>query len=215
MHWSGREFLSSLQRSISLLAVCCWAATFQFGPTLLGLSDSAAAMSLAVSSLLSPLAAALSSFWAASLSEGSDRKAWRSFGAGCSLYFFGNLCYVYYGLSEVVAAFPTWPELSYFLMAICFTVGMFQYGAAKHLISRIQVYNFALILLAAAVSASFLLHQSLATSRLQLLGTTFAFFYPVLWFSVAGFGRRTRFGAGAPGARFRTRSADRSGIGMI
>ncbi len=73
-------------------------------------------------------------------------------------------------------------------MAVFFTVGIFQFGAGAQLITRIQIYNFALILASVAMSAAFLLHVSIAGSRLNALATTFAVVYPVLWFSVASFG---------------------------
>jgi hypothetical protein len=120
-------------------------AVFQFGPGLLGLDQFGQQLGLIIPGLVSPLAAALTCYLAGGVSEGADRKAWRNFGTGSLLYFFGNACYVYFSLSEIDAPFPTLPELSFFLMAVFFTIGMFQYGAAKHLITRIQTYNFGLI----------------------------------------------------------------------
>jgi diguanylate cyclase (GGDEF)-like protein/PAS domain S-box-containing protein len=180
--------LTSTGRTIAFFLICAWVGLVQFGARYLGLDDAARTAWLAIPGVVAPLAAAIACFWAAALSEGTDRKAWRNFGVGGSLYFFGNACYVYFALSGIDVPFPTLPELSFFLMAVFFTVGMFQYGAAKHLVSRIQVYNFGLISSSVLLSASFLLQPNVASSQLTLLGTVFALTYPVLWFSVACFG---------------------------
>jgi hypothetical protein len=168
--------------------VVAWVAIFQFGPSLIGLDDAGRGLIRNIPALVSPLVAALTCYLAAAVSQGSDRKAWRNFGIGSSLYLFGNACYLYYGLYEIDAPFPTLPELSFFLMGVFFTVGMFQYGAGKHLVTRIQTYNFGIIFSAVALSGFFLLHANIMSSRLTMLGTGFAFTYPVLWFSVVGFG---------------------------
>ena len=180
--------MNASQRSIALIIVGSWVAVFQFGPGLLPLDQFGQELFLTIPGLLSPLAAALTCYLAAVVSEGGDRKAWRNFGIGSSLYFFGNACYLYYGLYEIDAPFPTLPEFSFLLMAVFITFGMFQYGAAKQLITRIQNYNFGLIFSGVAISGFFLLHANIMSSRLTMLGTGFAFTYPVLWFSVAGLG---------------------------
>lgn len=180
--------MKSIHRLIVFAAVCAWVGVFQFGPGILGVDEAGMMIWITIPGLVSPFVAALACYCAAAISWETDRKAWRSFGFGCTFYFLGNLCYLYYGLYEIDAPFPTLPELSYFILALFFTIGMFQYGAARHLISRIQIYNFGLILCAACLSSAYLLHASIEASRLGMLGTIFAFVYPVLWFSVAGFG---------------------------
>ena len=180
--------MSSFHRVFAGLVVAGWVVLFQFGADLLALEGLARSMWLSVPALGGPLAASIACTLAAWLSEGSDRRAWRNFAVGGALYVIGNLFYLYYGLNGIETVFPTLPELCFLLMALFFTAGMFEYGAAKHLISRIQLYNFGLIFCAIAISGSFLLHGYIASSKLTLLGTVFAFVYPVLWFSVAAFG---------------------------
>ena len=51
-----------------------------------------------------------------------------------------------------------------------------------------QVYNFALIYCAVALSAIFVLNHSIANSVMAPFATIVAFLYPALWFAVATFG---------------------------
>ena len=92
--------MSSFHRVFAGLVVAGWVVLFQFGADLLALEGLARSMWLAVPALGVPLAASLACALAAWLSEGSDRRAWRNFAVGGALYFFGNLCYLYYGLNE-------------------------------------------------------------------------------------------------------------------
>ena len=125
-------------RLIGWLILCCGVATFRFGPGILGLEDAGRQAWLAVPGVILPLVAALACYRAAKLSFAGDRKAWRNFSVASALYLLGNLCYLYYTLADVQLLFPTWPELSFLVMAIFFTIGMFQYGSGQYLISRIH-----------------------------------------------------------------------------
>ncbi len=144
-----------------------WGATIQLGGTLL---------------------AAIFCFVAAYFSAGTERSAWRNFGIGSSLYLLGNLGYIALTLPGAIPSFPSLPEAAYFAMAGFFAAGMLQFSQLRKRFGAIQIYNFALIFCAVALSAIFVLNRSIAASAMSPWATVVAFLYPALWFSVAAFG---------------------------
>ena len=135
-----------------------------------------------------PLLAAMMCLFAARRSTGSDRRAWTNFTIGSALYLAGNLIYLGLYVMAVQPGFPSVPEAAYFVMAIFFALGMFQFGNVGPQISRLQVYNFILVFCAAALASLFLLAGSVRSSVLTQFGTLGAFLYPAVWFSVAASG---------------------------
>ena len=124
------------RRSFTLAGFCLALAAYWFGPRLLALEHTGMELWALVGQMGGPLAAAICCFVAVRRSEGSDRSAWVSFGSGSALYVVGNIFYVYYNLAGIVPVFPTTPEAAYFIMALFFATGMFQYGRVRERISR-------------------------------------------------------------------------------
>ncbi len=166
----------------------CYAAAmalFWFGPGLLGLDVEGRLYWAAAAQLGGPLVAAVFCAMAAWRSHDGDRTAWLCFAAGASIYVLGNLCYLYWGVIGYDPVFPTWPDAAYFVMAMCFAAGIVSYGRLRARTNPVQVQNFILIYCAIALASLMLLHPAIAASQLNAQGTTLAFLYPALWFSVA------------------------------
>jgi EAL domain-containing protein (putative c-di-GMP-specific phosphodiesterase class I) len=173
-----------------IIGLCCFGlclAGYALGPRLLDLGPEAAELWPLLQILCIAIAAA-TCFLAAWHGQGCDRKAWNNFGIGCSIYLAGNLYYTYVLLSGQTPAFPSLPEAAFFIMAGFFARGMHQYGNVSERVSRVHFYNFALLYCGVAASCLFLLRPLIEASILSPLGTSVAFLYPALWFSVAGFG---------------------------
>jgi len=163
-------------------------AGFRFAPELFSFDESGT-MTLAIAAQIGgPAIAAIACFIAAWRSAGSDRTAWFNFGAASLLYFAGNLGYLYFTLTDSLPQFPSAPEAAFFVMALFFASGTFQYAKVRDRLNRVQLYNFILIYCAVTLGSLFTLGPSLATSILSPFGTMVAFLYPALWFSVAATG---------------------------
>ena len=180
--------MTLLQRLSMFLGFCLLLATYWLVPDELGFDSSARLIWAAVAQLGGPLAAAIGCWIASVRTPEGDRSAWRNFAIGAGIYFLGNLAYLIEALLNAVPAFPSFNEAAYFVMAGFFAVGMLRYSQLRHRFGSIQIYNFALIGCAVALSSLFLLNRSIGASTLPEQGTIVAFLYPVLWFSVAAFG---------------------------
>jgi len=163
-------------------------AGFWFAPSVFALDAMGLEVLAGVAQLGGPAIAAVICLVAARRSRGDDRLAWFNFGIGSLLYLGGNLGYFYFALAGITPAFPAAPEAAYFLMALFFAAGMFQYARVRNRLNRVQLYNFVLIYCAVTLGSLFTLGQSLETSVLSPFGTIAAFLYPALWFSVASTG---------------------------
>jgi diguanylate cyclase (GGDEF)-like protein/PAS domain S-box-containing protein len=140
---------------------------------------------LAVLQLAGPTAALGLGGLAAWVSRGRDRFAWQLIAAGSLCYLIGNIAYISAALSGNTAAFPTLPDLAFFLMAVLFAAGIMIYGRRQSLPLLINVYNFILLYGAVIFGVRFLLHHEIKASLLSDFATTVAFLYPALWGSVA------------------------------
>ncbi len=163
-------------------------ASFWFAPGWFGFDADGMIWWAAVAQLGGPLLASACCLVAARRSHDTDRSAWLCFAVGAGLYFLGNLGYAISAFAGTVPTFPSLIEGAYFLMAGFFAAGMLRYSQMRHRFGTIQIYNFALIYCAVALSSLFILNRSIESSTLSRLGTIAAFAYPVLWFSVAAFG---------------------------
>ncbi|RYE77213.1 MAG: phosphodiesterase, partial [Hyphomicrobiales bacterium] len=163
-------------------------AGFWFAPSVFALDAAGLEAMAAVAQLGGPAIAAASCLVATVRSRGDDRLAWFNFGIGSLLYLGGNLGYVYFAVAGITPAFPAAPEAAYFVMALFFAAGMFQYARVRNRLNRVQLYNFVLIYCAVTLGSLFTLGPSLETSVLSPFGTIAAFLYPALWFSVASTG---------------------------
>ena len=132
------------RRLIALLVYASLLALFALDPTAWLGEEGYVALSMAAQ-LGGPLLASIVCLLAARRSVGTDRRAWVSFTIGSALYFAGNI--LYFGLlaAGYVPSFPSLPEAAYFIMALFFAVGMFQYVNVGPQIKRLQVYNFILV----------------------------------------------------------------------
>ena len=180
--------MTLLQRLSIFLGFCLALAAFWLLPDELGFDANARLVWAAVAQLGGPLLAAICCWVAASRTPEGDRPAWRNFAIGAAIYFLGNLAYLVEALLDAVPAFPSLNEAAYFVMAGFFAAGMLRYSQLRHRFGSIQIYNFALIGCAVALSSLFLLNGSISASVMAVSGTIVAFLYPVLWFSVAAFG---------------------------
>ena len=111
--------------------------------------------------------------------------AWQLLAAGSLFYLIGNIAYIVIALSGDVAAFPTLPDLAFFLMALLFAAGIMIYSRRRSLPLMINTYNFALLYGAVIFGVRFLLHHEIKASVLSEFATIVAFLYPALWGSVA------------------------------
>jgi diguanylate cyclase (GGDEF)-like protein len=174
-----------------LIIVVCFGlalALFAQAPALLAYDQVRIMELTGLAQLGGPIAAAVACLLAAWRGRGGDRAAWLNFGIGSLLYLAGNLGYAYFSVAGVSPTFPAAPELAYFVMALFFASGMFQYAKVRNRLSRVQLYNFVLIYCAVTLGSLFTLSHSLAESVLSPFGTIAAFLYPALWFSVASTG---------------------------
>ncbi|MEO8757255.1 MAG: diguanylate cyclase [Devosia sp.] len=175
-------------RLISFGIFCAAIASFWFAPGWLEFDVTGVMWWTATAQLGGPLLASVCCLLAARRSHDTDRSAWLLFAVGAGLYFIGNLGYAVGAIAGAMPTFPSLIEGAYFVMAGFFATGMLRYSQMRHRFGTIQIYNFALIYCAVALSSLFLLNRSISSSMLSQLGTIAAFFYPVLWFSVAAFG---------------------------
>lgn len=127
-------------------------------------------------------------FLAAARSREDDRKAWRAFGLGSTLYLIGNLGYMVVSMLGIDPGFPSLLEAIFLAMALVFASGMFSYAKLRGRISRIDLLNFILIYCAVTLASLFGLANGLGQSILSPLGTLVGFLYPALWLSVAASG---------------------------
>ena len=176
------------RRITMLVSFAAALALFWFGPGVLKLDATGLVAWAAVAQVGGSLAAAIFSWFAARTGDSRDRLAWVCFCAGSSLYFAGNLAHLGFAVAGRPPAFPSLADAAYFLMAICFAAGLFQYGKLGRRVSAVQVANFVLIYCAITLASLFLLHRSIAESVLPPFATIAAFVYPALWFSVAASG---------------------------
>jgi hypothetical protein len=83
--------------------------------------------------LAGPTAALVLGGFAAWVSRGRDRLAWQLVAAGSLFYLIGNIAYILAALSGKTGAFPTLPDLAFFLMAVLFAAGIMIYGRRQSL----------------------------------------------------------------------------------
>jgi diguanylate cyclase (GGDEF)-like protein/PAS domain S-box-containing protein len=176
------------QRLLTLFLFAGGFAVFAAGPDWLALDGDGLVAWQAAMTLGGPLAASIACLFASRRGTDGERAAWRNFCIGSSIYFLGNLGYLLLVLGDRVPEFPSIPEAAFFVMALFFAVGMLQFTQVKNRFGAVQVYNFALIYCAVALSALFVLNRNIAGSMMPPLGTLVAFLYPALWFAVAAFG---------------------------
>ena len=148
-------------------------------------NDDASTNWLAALQLAGPFAALVLGSFAAYRSKGRDRLAWQLIVAGTFFYLIGNIAYIVIALSGDVAAFPTLPDLAFFLMALLFAAGIMIYSRRRSLPLMINTYNFILLYGAVLFGVRFLLHHDIKASVLSEFATIVAFLYPALWGSVA------------------------------
>lgn len=175
-------------RLLTLVLLAAGLAVFAAGPAWLALDYDGRVAWHSAPSLLGPLAAAIACFLAARRGTEQERAAWRNFGFGSTLYLLGNGGYVALVVLDRLPAFPSLPEAAFFAMALFFTAGMLQFTQVKNRFGAVQLYNFALIYCAVALSAIFVLNHSIAASVIPPFATVVAFLYPALWCAVAAFG---------------------------
>jgi diguanylate cyclase (GGDEF)-like protein len=180
--------MSSRLRLLILIVFAAGLAVFAAGPGWLALDYDARLIWHSAPSLLGPLAAAVACFVAARRGTEQERAAWRNFGFGSSLYLLGNGGYITLVALEQVPTFPSLPEAAFFAMALFFAAGMLQFTQVRNRFGTVQIYNFALIYCAVALSAIFVLNHSIAASVMPPFATVVAFLYPALWWAVAAFG---------------------------
>ncbi len=138
--------------------------------------------------LAGPLAAAIAAFVASRRGTEGERRAWRNFCIGSGLYFLGNVGYLALALVSRTPVFPSLAEAAFFVMALFFAAGMLQFTQVRNRFGTVQIYNFALIYCAVALSAIFVLNHTIANSVMSPMATVVAFLYPALWWAVAAFG---------------------------
>lgn len=176
---------------LRLLFLCLFVASlviFSAGPDWLGLDDEGRTLWQAGLSLAGPLEAAIACFIASWRGSDGEKIAWRLFAIGSTAYFLGNAGYIGLVLIDHAPVFPSLPEAAFFFMALVFAAGMLQFTQVNNRFGAVQIYNFALIFCAVALSAIFVLNRNIATSVMPPFATVVAFLYPALWFAVAAFG---------------------------
>jgi diguanylate cyclase (GGDEF)-like protein/PAS domain S-box-containing protein len=176
---------------LRLLILCLFAAGlagFAAGPGWLQLDSESQILWQTATSLIGPLAAAITCFFAARRGTDGERAAWRNFCIGSAFYFAGNAGYIALVVADRAPVFPSLPEAAFFVMALFFAVGMLRFTQVQNRFGAVQVYNFVLIYCAVALSAIFVLNHNIAVSVLPPMATVVAFLYPALWFAVAAFG---------------------------
>ena len=152
---------------LRLLTLCLFAAglaVFAAGPGWLRLDFDGRIAWQAAATLLGPLTAAVACFFASRHGSDGERAAWRNFGIGSSLYLLGNGTYIALALVDRVPVFPSLSEAAFFVMALFFTAGMLQFTQVRNRFGAVQLYNFALIYCAVALSAIFVLNHNIAAS---------------------------------------------------
>jgi diguanylate cyclase (GGDEF)-like protein/PAS domain S-box-containing protein len=175
-------------RILIVLLFAAGLAGFVTGPDVLGLDANGRIAWQAAATLGGPLAAAVACLLASRRGTDAERSAWRSFAIGSGIYFAGNAGYLALALVDRVPVFPSLPEAAFFVMAMFFTAGMLQFTQVRKRFGAVQLYNFALIYCAVALSAIFVLNHNIATSVMPPFATVVAFLYPALWWAVATFG---------------------------
>jgi diguanylate cyclase (GGDEF)-like protein len=175
-------------RILIVLLFAAGLAGFATGPDVLGLDEDSRIAWQAAMTLGSPLAAAVASLFASRRGTDAERSAWRSFAIGSGIYFLGNAGYLALALVDRKPVFPSLPEAAFFVMAMFFTAGMLRFTQVRNRFGAVQLYNFALIYCAVALSAIFVLNHNIATSVMTPFATVVAFLYPALWWAVATFG---------------------------
>jgi diguanylate cyclase (GGDEF)-like protein len=169
-------------RRLPLLALLL-ALVLAFGklPTVLGLDEPQTKLWFFVCLITVPLLAGLSCRRAAATSEGSDRKAWRSFELGCLLWVVGTVTWASYGWLGAVRPIPNLADLFFSLTSVAFMFGIFHYSLPGSGGGRIQMTNFALAIIAVLAVASVLYFPVLMNSDISTLGALVALSYPVQW----------------------------------
>lgn len=180
--------MTLLQRIVAGCTLALVPALFWYAPDLLALDTPGLVLRSAIVQLGGPLLAAIGCVVASRGGSEAERTAWRSFAIGSSLYFLGNVGYMALAIAGTPPDFPSFPEAAFFLMAGFFAFGMLRYTQLRRRFSIIQLYNFALIYCAVAMSTVFVLNHSIAASVMPPVATIVAFLYPALWFTVAAFG---------------------------
>ncbi|MEO7221084.1 MAG: hypothetical protein ABIY37_01290, partial [Devosia sp.] len=180
--------MSFRQRLLTLCLFAAGLAVFAAGPGWLQLDVDALIVWQAGLSLAGPLAASVACYVASRRGSDGERGAWRCFSIGSGIYLLGNVGYLALALVDKVPVFPSLPEAAFFLMALFFAAGMLQFTQVGNRFGAVQIYNFALIYCAVALSAIFVLNNNIAMSVMTPLATVVAFLYPALWFAVAAFG---------------------------
>jgi diguanylate cyclase (GGDEF)-like protein len=182
------DFMTFRLRLLTFLLFATGLTVFAAGPGWLQFDTDSLTRWQAAFTLGGPLSASIACWIAARRGTDAERGAWRSFGIGSGLYFLGNTGYLILALAGQTPPFPSLPEAAFFVMALFFAAGMLQFTQIRNRFGTIQLYNFALIYCAVALSAIFVLNHNIASSVLPPFATMVAFLYPALWFSVAAFG---------------------------
>jgi diguanylate cyclase (GGDEF)-like protein len=150
-------------------------------PRVLGLDEPQTKLWFFVGLITVPLLAGLSCRRAAARSEGSDRKAWRSFKLGCLLWVFATVVWASYGWLGAVRPIPSLADLFFSLTSVAFMFGIFHYSLPGSGGSRIQITNFALAIVAVLAVASALYFPFMNDTEIGALGELVAISYPVQW----------------------------------
>lgn len=185
---TGEHLNVVAQRCAGLAGFLSFLVIFIVGPDYLGLGEYGRIAWQALFQVASIFIVTVLGFVASRCGEEASRPAWRYLTVGFGLYLVGNLYYLYCGVVDYTPEFPNIPELTYFVMAAAFAVGMSKYGEVSKKEKGSGIYNFILVYCAISVACLFILQEDISRSVLTKFGTISAFLYPALWFCVAAFG---------------------------
>ena len=170
-----------MQASVrALIFTAITAALYWLFPAAPPTASTAALLWTVATQLGGPVALALLAFAAARRSGRDDGHAWRLFGVGATLYFFGNVSYLGYAVLGRSPGFPSALEGLFFAMAGFFGFGIARFGRVPERTGTVQLYNFLLIYGAVTIGCLLLLQQPIKHSVLGEGQTIVAFLYPAL-----------------------------------
>jgi diguanylate cyclase (GGDEF)-like protein/PAS domain S-box-containing protein len=184
MSYSGAPYSRIV--AAGLLVLGCL--LFQFGPDVLQLDSGERHWWSVIAWIVVPAAAAVACFRAHRVASGYDRRAWLELCLGSGLWSLGTVAWQFHDLRRFPSQFPGVADAAYVLTCVLFIFGIYHFGVDKRLITRVQIANLVLTLLASTLSGFLLLLPVLDGSQLSPLGTLVAFFYPVAWFGTGAFG---------------------------
>lgn len=169
-------------------AFLLYVSAFLFVPRVLDFGESARVLWIGLFQVAALAVATALSAFAALRGPDNARSAWVFFAVANLLYLLGNLYYFYCMTIDYVPSFPNVPEMAFFGMAVCASLGMASYGEVRSDRRRTNVYNFVMVYCAISIACLLVLHDDFESSSLSRLGSVMAFLYPALWLSVAAFG---------------------------